>query len=207
MRHSGLVAAVCLVASASAAVAQCPNGSQPSRDGRCPAPSPRATLRQVPNGLPRLTATYDRVPFRTLRMELSQLLGRMIVASPTADSIIISARIKDEPWDVALQALLQAHKMYGLEDEAGILTIQTADEFAAQRESQPVISRIVRLQRPAKELLEMVQKRLTKSGKVDLDTLTNSLIITERPQEMEVLLGLLLELDRMPTTKKPPAER
>jgi TolB-like protein len=91
----------------------------------------QATLRVISGGPARITATYKNAPLRTVRMELSELTRRTIVASPAADSVRITVRIDDKPWDVALKTLLNANGLEFVEDANGFITIKTFAEWSA----------------------------------------------------------------------------
>jgi type IV pilus assembly protein PilQ len=71
--------------------------------------------------------------------------GRTIIPSSNVGSLKIDAEIKDQPWDVALQAILAAQGLAATEDANGIIIVDTQDRIAARAQTEPLATRIVRL--------------------------------------------------------------
>jgi hypothetical protein len=182
---------LCAIANASSA--QCPNGAPPPCALR-----PTPTLREVPNEQPRLTTTYENTPLRVVRTELARLLKRTIIATPAADTVRMTARIADQRWDVALKALLDANQLDGTEDTTGIIVIKTLEEVRRDAANVPIVLRIVKLDRPAEPVASIARRLLSPAGWLEVDTLTNTLVINERADVMERVVLTILELNRRP---------
>ena len=59
--------------------------------------------------------------------------GRTIIPSSAIPPVRVDAEIKDQPWDVALQAILASQGLAATEDANGILIVDTQDRIAAAR--------------------------------------------------------------------------
>jgi len=57
----------------------------------------------------------------------------------------VDAEIKDQPWDVALQAILASQGLAATEDANGILIVDTQDRIAMRAQTEPLQTRVVRL--------------------------------------------------------------
>jgi type IV pilus assembly protein PilQ len=57
----------------------------------------------------------------------------------------VDAEIKDQPWDVALRAILRSQGLDAVEDANGILIVDTQQNLAAKAETEVLSTRLVRL--------------------------------------------------------------
>jgi type IV pilus assembly protein PilQ len=128
---------------------------------------------------PRITVTWDNADIREVVAGFAAFSGRTIVLSKDVKGQV-SAEIKNQPWDLAFDAVLKSQGLAYNLLEGGI--IQVIDEKALARadSTTPVESRLVRVNYArARALVPSVQSLLTARGKVVADSTTNSLVITE----------------------------
>ena len=94
---------------------------------------------------PRITVVYQGSDIRDVLAAFASFSGRTIIPSNNVGSLKVDAEIKDQPWDVALQAILSAQGLAATEDANGIIIVDTQDRIAARAETEPLQTRIVRL--------------------------------------------------------------
>ena len=94
---------------------------------------------------PRITVIYQGSDIRDVIAAFAAFSGRTIIPSSSVGSIKVDAEIKDQPWDVALQAILSAQGLAATEDANGIIIVDTQEKIAARAGSEPLTTRIVRL--------------------------------------------------------------
>lgn len=114
------------------------------------APEPKAvtaseaggnTLRQ-PQPKPRITVSYDGTDIRDVIAAFATFSGRTIVVGRDVDGVV-TADIADKPWDVALQAILQAHGLAATEDASGIIAVDSYRNLAQNQALEPLVTHIV----------------------------------------------------------------
>src|SRR5829696_5627402 len=74
---------------------------------------------------PRITVTYQQADIRDVLAAFAAFSGRTIIPSSAIPAVRIDAEIKDQPWDVALQAILASQGLAATEDRNGILIVDT----------------------------------------------------------------------------------
>jgi type IV pilus assembly protein PilQ len=94
---------------------------------------------------PRITVTYQQADIRDVLAAFAAFSGRTIIPSSAIPAVRIDAEIKDQPWDVALQAILASQGLAATEDKNGILIVDTQQNIAARAQTEALATRVVRL--------------------------------------------------------------
>ena len=163
---------------------------------------------------PRITVTYQDADIRDVLAAFAAFSGRTIVAGREVAGAV-SAEIRDQPWDVALKAILSAQGLSAGEDATGIIVVDSYKNIVAREASEPLETRLIALNyAKASSLQATVSLLLAKDcvsavpggnaeaagtcrtrGSVAIDTSTNTLLVTEAPSRMGDLLGYIQALD------------
>ncbi len=176
----------------------------------------RLTSPAVVSEQPRITVTYQDADIRDVIAAFASFSGRTIVVGKDVNGTII-AEIKNQPWDVALRAILQGQGLAAAEDGlTGIITVDSYRNIAAKQSSEPVTTQLVAINyASAASLVGTLTNLLSKDctaggvpeapqnartscyarGAVAADTATNTLLITETPSRMADLLSYVKSLD------------
>lgn len=123
-------------------------GSAPSEQKAEP---PLGILREVAPSAPqqfeqpRITVTYDRdTEIRDVIGSFATFANKTIVAGAgVANTKIGFMEIKNQPWDVALAAILRSVGLTAIEDSTGIITVDSYTNIAARTAQEPLVSQIV----------------------------------------------------------------
>lgn len=107
--------------------------------------TPRPQPPQQRSQQPRITVTYQQADIRDVLAAFAAFSGRTIIPSSAIPPIRVDAEIKDQPWDVALQAILASQGLAATEDANGILIVDTQDRIATRAQTEPLQTRVVRL--------------------------------------------------------------
>ena len=165
---------------------------------------------------PRITVTYQDADIRDVIAAFASFSGRTIVVGKDVQGTI-TAEIKNQPWDVALRAILQGQGLAAAEDVlTGIITVDSYKNIAAKQSTEPVVTQLVAVNYAnAASLVPTLTNLLAKDctpggvpeaqqnmrsscysrGAVAADTATNTLLITETPSRMADLLSYVKNLD------------
>jgi type IV pilus assembly protein PilQ len=171
----------------------------------------------------RITVTYAGAEIRDVLAAFATFSQRTIIAGKDVTGQV-TAEIKDQPWDVALKALLEAQGLAAVEESSGIITVDSYKNILEKQASEPVATQMVMVNYvSALSLLPTVQGLLYKDcapgaggqtggsaspgggaaipqgcivrGTVAADSSTNSLIITEVTSRLPNLLTYVKGLD------------
>ena len=106
----------------------------------------QATLTQQQRSQqPRISVIFNLSDIRDVIAAFAAFSGRTIIPSSNVGQLKVDAEIKDQPWDVALAAILSAQGLAATEDANGILIVDTQEKIASRAETEPLGTKIVRL--------------------------------------------------------------
>ncbi len=94
---------------------------------------------------PRISVTYQGSDIRDVLAAFAAFSGRTIIPSNAVPATKVDAEIRDQPWDVALQAILASQNLAATEDANGIIIVDTQERIAARAQTEPLVTRVVRL--------------------------------------------------------------
>jgi type IV pilus assembly protein PilQ len=170
---------------------------------------------------PRITVVYSAAEIRDVLAAFATFSGRTIVVGKDVSGLV-TAEVKDQPWDVALRAILESHGLAAIEEASGIISVDSYENILRKQASEPVTTQMVSINYvSASSLLPTVEGLLYKDcgggtavapaaagqaaaasqagcivrGAIAADSGTNSLIITEVASRMPNLLTYVKGLD------------
>ncbi len=162
-------------AAAARVAAPAPSGDEETIDAYLAAHAKESEQSQAP----RITVTWDNADFREVVAGFAAFSGRTIIISKDVKGNV-SAEIKNQPWDLAFAAVLEAQGLAFNVLEGGIIQVIDKRDLARADSTVPVETRLVRVNyAKAAVLVPSVASILTKSGKVVADSSSNALVITE----------------------------
>ena len=194
------------------------------------AASPAAALRErlsfnaQRSQQPRITVTYQNSDIRDVIAAFASFSQRTIVIGKDVQGNV-TAEIKDQPWDVALQAILQAQGLAASEENTGIISVDSYANILAKEANEPLTTQLVAINYAhASGLVGTITSLLSKDcskvgtttatsganggqlpvqgaatcivrGGVVADTSTNTLLVTEVASRLPDLLSYIKDLD------------
>jgi len=111
-----------------------PTTSLPTRD--------RLTFTPQRSQQPRITVTYQNSDIRDVIAAFATFSQRTIVIGKDVQGTV-TAEIKDQPWDVALQAVLQAQGLAASEENTGIISVDSYANILAKEANEPLTTQLV----------------------------------------------------------------
>jgi type IV pilus assembly protein PilQ len=127
----------------------------------------------------RITVTWENADLREVVAGFAAFSGRTIILSKDIAGKV-TAEIKNQPWDIAFNAVLEAQGLTVNVLDGGILQVIDKRDLARADSTVPVETRLVRVNyAKAAALVPSVQSILTKRGAVVADSTSNALVITE----------------------------
>ena len=112
---------------------------------------------------PRITVTYQDADIRDVIAALATFAGRTIVTGRDVTGTV-TAEIRNQPWDVALRAILQGQGLAATEDPAsGIITVDSYSNVQARQAFEPLVTELIPVNyAKADSLVPVVTKLLAK---------------------------------------------
>ena len=173
---------------------------------------------------PRITVTYVDADIRDVIAAFALFSGRTIVVGKGVTGTV-TAEVRDQPWDVALRAILQSQGLAAKEDADGIITVDSFDNIGKQQAAEPLTTQIVSVNYArAASLMASIKSLLSKDcgpsignmggsnagtiqaspgyggscnarGDVTFDSASNRLIITDVSSRLQDIANYVRDLD------------
>ncbi|MDQ3516627.1 MAG: AMIN domain-containing protein [Gemmatimonadota bacterium] len=183
-----------------------------------PEPEMRMTPVAQQSTQPRITVTYQDADIRDVIAAFATFAGRTIVVGKDVSGTV-TAEIRNQPWDVALRAILEGQGLAAAEDAVtGIITVDSYANIQNKQAVEPLVTRMVPvnyanaagLAGTLRQMLardcqpgsgvpqaagQNMQTSCVARGAIVADTFTNSLLITESASRMGGILEYLRNLD------------
>jgi type IV pilus assembly protein PilQ len=163
----------------------------------------------------KLSLNFQNIEVRSLLQVIADFTNFNVVTSDTVSGAV-TLRLKDVPWDQALDIILQA-KGLGMRKNGNVLWIAPKDELAAKEKQdleakaalqtlEPVRSQAFQLNyTKAAEIASQLgastgtgansTRLLSARGSVIAEPRTNQLFVTDIPTKLEEIQALILKLD------------
>ncbi len=158
--------------------------------------TPRAVPPRPQQEVPRMTVTFTNASIEEVLFTFSEVADRTIVSGPGVTGNV-TAQIRDQPWDDAMQAILESQGLVAEEKDNGIIRVDDIQSLADRVNLEPLVTEAFRINyATATELAEAIRALLTPArGQVSVAQATNMVIVTDIQRVVDRVGELIGELD------------
>jgi type IV pilus assembly protein PilQ len=111
---------------------------------------------------PRITIAWENADIHDVLAMFAAYSGRTIVPAKDVTGKV-TAEIVNQPWDVAMRAILNANGFDAIEDTNGIVIVDTFEHIASRQAAEPLSTRTLRLNYARSTIVAlMVKERLSR---------------------------------------------
>jgi type IV pilus assembly protein PilQ len=150
---------------------------------------------------PLITVIFTEEPVANVLAAFAEFANRSIVPSADVKAKVITAEVRNQPWQTALEAILTANNMIARELENGVIIVEDGASLALRPNAEPLITRQYTIvYASADSLVTSVAAMLTQGrGRVSANKSANALLVTDVPSVLAQIDPLIQGLDqRMP---------
>ena len=138
-----------------------------------------------------MSVSWSSAPIRDVLRAVAAYSGASIVAGPDV-SAIVTADINDQPWDVALQTILSAHGLVAVENEHGIIRVESLADVSSREIVEPLLTRSYRIShQSAAELEAAIAPLLSGRGSSSVVASANTIVVTDVARVQRSVAALL----------------
>jgi type IV pilus assembly protein PilQ len=154
------------------------------------APLPRQLSQQR-----RISITFTNTPIQDVLLAFASFSGKSIVPGSNVSGIV-TADIRDQPWDVAMKAILSGQGLVAEEDDYGIIRVDNITDLNEREAVEPIVTVAHRINYgTAAELQVSIQPLLSERGSITAGQGTNTLVVNDIQRVQDAVRSLLGELD------------
>ena len=139
----------------------------------------------------RISVAWTEAPIADVLRAFAAFSGASIVAGSGVGGFV-TADINDQPWDVALDAILSTRGLVAAEDEYGIIRVENVADLDARETVEPILTRSYRISfSQAAEIQAAVAPLLSARGSASVVPSTNSLVVSDIARVQRAIASLL----------------
>jgi type IV pilus assembly protein PilQ len=155
-----------------------------------------------------ITLDFSGADLRSVLRYFNEISGLNIIIDPAVPATPIDIVLKDVPWDQAFETLLRTHKL-GYTAEGTILRIAPLSVLAEEEGDRRKLAEAkalagdLRVQTFSLSYAKagdvsplLVKSALSQRGQIQVDSRTNTIIVTDLPDRLQTVSALLGALDR-----------
>ncbi|UCF18855.1 MAG: AMIN domain-containing protein [Gemmatimonadota bacterium] len=152
--------------------------------------------RQAPlSQMPRITVTFENTDIRDVLNNFADFTGKSFVPGSGVEGNI-TANIRNQPWDLALQAILEAQGLTAVETATGIIRVDKLENLQERQQLIQLETQIFKVNyAPVDQLASALEPVRSDRGKVISNAATNSIIVTDLPENLDLARNLIRDLD------------
>jgi len=144
----------------------------------------------------RITVQWDNASIEDVIAGFAAFSGRTIILGKGITGNV-TAEVKNQPWDLAMNAVLESQGLAVKTLPGGILNVVSQMELARADSTVRELPRLVRVNyAKATSLVPSVASILTKRGNAVADSTSNSLVITEVTSRIDEVVEFVKGLDQ-----------
>jgi len=162
-----------------------------------PPPAPTQLPAQSRPEVDRIRVTFTNTPISEVLFTFAEFSGRSIIPGEWVVAVV-SADIRDQPWDVALEAILSAYGLAAQELDSGIIKVESLENMLQREQNEPVETRAFTVNYATAEEIQLaVEAFLTRErGRIAVNPSTNTVIVTDVQRVLDAVEDLIKELDK-----------
>ena len=139
-----------------------------------------------------ITVSFQRAEMREVAAAFADFSGHSVILGAGVGGEV-TAEVRNQPWDVAFGAILQAHGLAARQIAPGLLRVGPIERVAAETEQAPLVTRVFRIDYvPAADVARVLNSVKSARGRIAVSEATNALVVTDTEEAlatMERLIG------------------
>ncbi len=143
----------------------------------------------------RINLSVVSEPIHSVLLQFAVFSGKSVIAGANVVGLI-TAEIADQPWDVALDAIMSSNGLVAQEDSNGIIRVDNLTDVDAREAVELLLTQAHRINfATATELQAAITPLLSARGQITVGAGTNTLIVTDIQRVQTAVTQLLRQLD------------
>ncbi len=160
-----------------------------------PAPVIPDAVPTVQQASRRISISFDATPIQDVLFTFSEVSGKSIVPG---DAVVgtVTADIRDQAWDDALEVILASRGLIGIEDANGIIRVAGIENLNQREAVEPLLTVPYRISYgTSSEMALATAQLISERGQVAEAPGTNTVIVTDIQRVHDAISGLIASLD------------
>lgn len=138
-----------------------------------------------------ITVSFQAAPMHEVAATFAEFSGHSVILGSGVGGEV-TAEVRNQPWDVAFGAILQAHGLAARQIAPGMLRVDPIARVAAETEQAPLVTRVFRLSYvTAEDVARVMQAVASPRGRIAVSKETNTLLVTDTEEVIATMARLI----------------
>ena len=151
---------------------------------------------QIQEAERRISVSFDNTPIEDVLFTFAEFSDKSIVAGSDVAGIVVTADIRDQAWDDALEEILQSRALVAVESETGIIRVDAIQNINDREAIEPLVTVPYRINYgTSAEMAVAIGQLISARGQVAEALSANTVIVTDIRRVHDAISALIGELD------------
>ena len=151
---------------------------------------------QIQEAVARISIAFFDTPIDDVLFTFSEFSDKSIVSGSDVSDILVTADIRDQAWDDALDEILQSRGLVAVESETGIIRVNAIQNMFDREAVEPLETVPYRINYlTSVEMATAIGQLISARGQVAESQAANTVIVTDIQRVHEAISALIGELD------------
>ena len=138
-----------------------------------------------------ITVSFHDTEIRDVAAAFAEFSGTSVVLGEGVAGRV-TAEVRNQPWEVAFRAILEAHGLAAREIAPGLLRVDPIERAARYADQAPLVTRVFRISYvPAADVARALEGVVSPRGRIAVSEATNSLVVTDTEEAIATMTRLI----------------
>lgn len=138
-----------------------------------------------------ITVSFHETEMREVAAVFAEFGGLSVVLAPDVAGRV-TAELRNQPWDVAFRAILEAHGYAARQIAPGMLRVDPIERLARDAVQAPLVTRVFRINYVlAADVARALEGVVSERGHVAVSESTNALIVTDTEEVIATMARVI----------------
>jgi type II secretory pathway component HofQ len=145
----------------------------------------------VAGGARCITVSFRETEMREVAEVFAEFSGHSVVLAPDVAGQV-TAEVRNQPWDVAFAAILQAHGYAARQIAPGMLRVDPLERLARDAVQAPLVTVVFRIDYvPAADVARALEGVVSERGHIAVSEATNALVVTDTEEVIATMARVI----------------
>ncbi len=151
---------------------------------------------QTQEAVARISIAFFDTPIDDVLFTFSEFSDKSIVSGSDVSGIVVTADIRNQAWDDALDEILQSRGLVAVESETGIIRVDAIQNMFDREAVEPLETVPYRINYlTSAEMADAILQLVSERGQVGEAQAANTVIVTDIQRVHQAIRNLITELD------------
>jgi type II secretory pathway component HofQ len=138
-----------------------------------------------------ITVSFHGTEMREVAAVFAEFAGQSVVLAPDVAGQV-TAEVRNQPWDVAFAAILEAYGYAAREIAPGMLRSDSLERLARNAVQAPLVTRVFRINYvPAADVAKALEGVVSDRGHIAVSEATNALVVTDTEEVIATMARII----------------